>query len=183
MECTICGIAPVRVQFDGQPFCMDCYNAAMAEEFGVDLPKLPTTFSVDDENGIHRIFEVERRIMGTGILLTARERWEHCYEFAVDGELVADQHTLFNQLKEKTKRGLSKTYLETGEYPSGEPYITVKGDHLKGVLSYSETNSEAPLVIIDGKPYTWKEVGRLLQAFEGFQVKIEMKDLADEWEE
>ncbi|WP_432356989.1 DUF7713 domain-containing protein [Sporosarcina sp. UB5] len=170
----------MRVQFSWQSLCMECCNAAMAEEFGVDLPKLPKTFSADDENGVQRIFEVERRVLGTAILLTARERWEHGYEFAVDGELVADQLTLFDQLKEKTKRGLSKTYLENGEFPSGEPYITVKGDHLKGVLSYSETNSEEPLVIIDGKPYTWKEVGRLLQAFEGFQVKIEMKDLADE---
>lgn len=33
MECTICGIAPVRVQFSGQPLCMDCYNAAMADEW------------------------------------------------------------------------------------------------------------------------------------------------------
>ncbi|MCM3709205.1 hypothetical protein M3191_01480 [Sporosarcina luteola] len=115
-------------------------------------------------------------------MLTTRERWEHGYEFAVDGELVADLHTLFDQLKEKTKR-LSKTYLETGECPSGEPYISVKGEHLKGVLSYIETNSEAPIVILDGKPYTWKEVGRLLQAFGGYQVKIEMKDLADEWDE
>ncbi|GEN81830.1 hypothetical protein SLU01_01420 [Sporosarcina luteola] len=183
MECTICGNTPVRVQFDGQPLCIDCYNAMMAEEFGVDLPKLPKTFSVDDVNGVQRIFEVERRVMATAIVLTARERWEHGYEFEVDGELVADQHTLFDQLKEKTKRGLSKTYLESGEYPSGAPYISVKGNHLKGVLSYNETDSEAPLVIIDGKPYTWEEVGRLLQAFEGFQVKIEMKDLADEWDD
>ena len=39
MECTICGNTPMRVQFDGQPLCIDYYNAAMAEEFGVDLPK------------------------------------------------------------------------------------------------------------------------------------------------
>ncbi|WP_339251745.1 hypothetical protein NSQ43_15790 [Sporosarcina sp. FSL W8-0480] len=183
MGCTICGISPVRVQFDGKPLCMDCYNAWMAEEFGVDLPKLPKTFSVDDENGVQRIFEVERQITGTAILLTARERWEHGYEFAVDGELIADQHALFDQLKEKTERGLSKTYLEKGEFPGGGPYISVKGYHLKGLLSYNENESEAPLVIIDGKPYTWEEVGHLLRAFEGFQVKIEMKDLADEWDE
>ena len=138
----------------------------MVEEFGVNLPKLPKTSSVDDVNGVQHIFEVERRILGTAIVLTPRERWQHGYEFAVDGELVANQHILFDQLKEKTKRGLSKTYLETGEYPSGQPYITVKDDQMKGVLSYSETDSEASLVIIDGKPYTWKEVGRLLQTFD-----------------
>ena len=125
MACSICGSDSVRVQFDGQPLCMDCYNAAMAAEFGVDLPKLPITFSVDDINGVQRIFEVERQITGTVILLTARERWEHSYEFAVDGELIADQHALFDQLKDKTKQGLSKTYLETGKFPSDEPYTIV----------------------------------------------------------
>lgn len=46
MEWTIYGIGPARVQLDGHPLCMACYNATMAEEFGVDLPKLPKTFSV-----------------------------------------------------------------------------------------------------------------------------------------
>ncbi|WP_450097597.1 DUF7685 domain-containing protein [Sporosarcina saromensis] len=45
MECTICGNSPSRVQFNGQPLCMDCYNAMMAKEFGVDLPTLPKTDS------------------------------------------------------------------------------------------------------------------------------------------
>ncbi|WP_252502034.1 hypothetical protein [Sporosarcina sp. Marseille-Q4943] len=78
---------------------MDCNNTVMAEEFGVDLPKLPKTFSADDINGVQRIFEVERRVTGTIILLTARERWEHGNEFAMDGELLANHHSLFDQLK------------------------------------------------------------------------------------
>ncbi|WP_301107721.1 hypothetical protein [Sporosarcina sp.] len=182
MKCTICGIDAVHVQYDGQPLCMDCYNAIMAEKLDVDLPELPNTFSVADTNDTQRIFEVERLLMGTAILLTARERWEHGYEFAVDGELDADQHILFDKLKAKTKRGLLKTYLKTGKYSNGQPYTAVKEHHLKGVLSYNETDSEAPLVIIDGKPYNWEEVGGLLMAFEGFQVKIEMKELAEEYD-
>ncbi|MHC8514282.1 DUF7686 domain-containing protein [Sporosarcina sp. ITBMC105] len=183
MKCTICGNSPSCVQFNGQPFCMDCYNAMMAKEFGVDLPTLPKTFSMDDVNGVQRIFEVERQVMSTAIVLTARERWEHGYEFAVDGELQADQHALFDRLKEKTKHGLSETYVETVQFPNGRPYTSVKGNQLKGVLSYHETDSEGPLVIIDGKPFTWIEVGHLLQAFEGFQVKIDMKDITDAWDE
>ncbi|PIC63516.1 hypothetical protein CSV79_11600 [Sporosarcina sp. P13] len=154
----------------------------MAEELGLELPQLPKTFVADDVNGVKHIFEVERQITGTAILLTAHERWEQGYEFAVDGELDDDQHKLFKQLIEKTTRGLSETYLETGKFPTDEPYTYVKQNHLKGVLTYDSINSEAPLVIIDGKPYTWDEVGRMLQAFEGFQVKMVMKDLADELE-
>jgi len=154
----------------------------MATKLGIELPELSKTFIADDANGVKRIFEVERQITGTAILLTARERWELGYEFAVYGELDIDQHNLFKQLIEKTTRGLSETYLEKGKFPSGESYTYVKQDHLKGVLTYDSANPEAPLVIIDGKPYTWNEVGHLLQAFEGFQVKMVMKDLADELE-
>ncbi|WP_317645416.1 hypothetical protein [Sporosarcina sp. GW1-11] len=161
---------------------MDCYNTVMAEELGIELPQLPKTFVADDANGVKRIFEVEQQITGTAILLTARERWEQGYEFAVDGEPDTNQHKLFKQLREKTTRGLSETYLETGKFSTAEPYTYVKQNHLKGVLAYDSANSETPLAIIDGKPYTWDEVGRMLQAFEGFQVKIAMKDLADELE-
>ena len=182
MKCEICSIDKVRVRFGNQSLCMDCYNTMMATKLGIELPELSKTFIADDANGVKRIFEVERQITGTAILLTARERWELGYEFAVYGELDIDQHNLFKQLIEKTTRGLSETYLEKGKFPSGESYTYVKQDHLKGVLTYDSANPEAPLVIIDGKPYTWNEVGHLLQAFEGFQVKMVMKDLADELE-
>ena len=182
MKCEICSTVTVRVRFGNQSLCMDCYNALMAAEFGIELPELSKTFVANDANGVKRIFEVKRQLTGAAILLTARERWEHGYEFAVDGELDVDQHKLFEQLRGKTTRGISETYLGKGKFPSGEPYTYVKQHHLKGVLSYDSDNPEGPLVIIDGKPYTWNEVGHLLQAFEGFQVKMMMKDLADELE-
>ncbi|ARD48864.1 hypothetical protein [Sporosarcina sp. P33] len=182
MKCEQCSTDKVHVQFGNQPLCMDCYNSMMAAELGIELPELPITFIADDANGVMRIFEVERMIMGTTILLTAHERREQGYEFAVDGQLDDDQHKLFKQLIEKTTRGLSETYLATGKFPSGEPYTYIKQNHLKGVLSYDSDNCDTPLVIIDGKPYTWNEVGRLLQAFEGFQVKMVMKELADDFE-
>jgi hypothetical protein len=37
-----------------------------------------------------------------------------------------------------------------------------------------------PLLIIEGKPYTWERFGKMLTAFEGFQFKIEIKDRAEE---
>lgn len=61
---------------------------------------------------------------------------------------------LCDKLKEKTKRGVSKTYLEIGMFPSGEPYTSAIDDYLKGVLSYNDSDSQTPLVIIDGRPYT-----------------------------
>lgn len=58
----------------------------------------------------------------------------------MEGELDSGQHELFDRLKDKTKRYLSETHLETGVFPTGEPYKSVKDKHLKGVLTYDSAN-------------------------------------------
>lgn len=179
MKCMICNSRSVRVQLNNQPLCMDCYNALMAKEFDVDLPALPKTFSATDSHGVKHMFDIERHITGTAILLTATEQRTHGYEFSVDGPLDADQNLLFKQLKEKTQQNVLKTYLDKGVFPDGTSYTYIKDDQLKGMLDYDETDSGLPLVIIDGKPYTWEEVGRFVQAFEGFHISIVMTDAAD----
>ncbi|PIC90900.1 hypothetical protein CSV71_02260 [Sporosarcina sp. P21c] len=143
MKCEICSTDTVRVRFENQSLCMDGYNTVMATKLGIELPELSKTFDANDVDGVKRIIEVERQITGTAILLTARERWEQGYEFAVDGELDVDQHNLFKQLIEKTTRGLSENYLEKGEFPSGESYTYVKQHHLKGVLAYDSANPQS----------------------------------------
>ncbi|MGH2317027.1 DUF7713 domain-containing protein [Planococcus sp. SE5232] len=43
---------------------------------------------------------------------------------------------------------------------------------------------DVPLLVVDGKSYTWEEIGKMLMAYEGFQFKLEMMDLHEEieWE-
>jgi len=38
------------------------------------------------------------------------------------------------------------------------------------------------LLVVDGKPYKWEEIGKILMSYEGFQVKIEAVDISDEFE-
>lgn len=45
---------------------------------------------------------------------------------------------------------------------------------------HAETSDGSPLVIIDGKPFTWEEVGKMLMAYEGFQIKVKMYDITDD---
>ena len=42
------------------------------------------------------------------------------------------------------------------------------------------TDGDAPLLAIDGKPVTWDEFGRLLSSFEGWQFKLEIYEPSDE---
>lgn len=37
-----------------------------------------------------------------------------------------------------------------------------------------------PVLIVDGKPYTWEEIGKIVMSYEGFQLMIEAVDISDE---
>lgn len=56
----------------------------------------------------------------------------------------------------------------------------LKEDIIVGRLDYDETNENTPLVIIDGKPYTWEQLGEMIGAFEGFQIQVKMADMMDD---
>jgi hypothetical protein len=37
-----------------------------------------------------------------------------------------------------------------------------------------------PLVVVDGREITWEEFGRMLMTFEGWQFKLEIRDISEE---
>ena len=37
-----------------------------------------------------------------------------------------------------------------------------------------------PMVVIDGREISWDELGRIVAAFEGWQFKLEFRDLSEE---
>jgi len=39
-----------------------------------------------------------------------------------------------------------------------------------------ETDGATPLLVVDGKPYSWDEVGRMLMTFEGFTLHARVED-------
>jgi hypothetical protein len=38
------------------------------------------------------------------------------------------------------------------------------------------TNGRTPLLVIDGRPFTWDEVGKMLMTFEGFTLDARIED-------
>ena len=159
--------------------CANCFNALMAEELDIDVEQLIESFSLKDYQGISRIFYVERLIHATGIYLEARENKELGYKFAVHGELNCNQQLLLNKLIEKTQKGIGKQQVETKVFPNGQIYNSIINDQIIGLIECDEISDDTPLVMIDGKPFTWEEVGRMLMTYEGFQVKIVMFDITD----
>ncbi|MBB6446744.1 hypothetical protein HNR53_003408 [Bacillus benzoevorans] len=152
----------------------------MAAELEIDLEPLIETFSLKDYQGINRTFIVKRRIDPEGIFLEAAENIEFGYAFAVHGELHSNQTDLLNKLMAKTRKGLTEQQVERGVFPNGQEYNTIIHDEFIGFIEYDESSDGTPLIIIDGKPFTWEKVGKMLMTYEGFQIKVRMYDMTDD---
>jgi hypothetical protein len=135
-----------------------------------------------DVQGIHRTFYVERRIDPMGIFLEAVENIEFGYKFAVHGELNTNQVELVNRLIEKTRKGQGKQHVTRNVFPNGQAYNSIMNGQLSGLIDYDENSDGSPLILIDGRPFTWEEVGKMLMTYEGFQIKIQMYDVTDDIE-
>ncbi|WP_462410369.1 DUF7686 domain-containing protein [Neobacillus sp. Marseille-QA0830] len=185
--CERCELAEAKIVLGMESIsmhlCSNCYNELMAEELDMKLEQLPDTFSWKDAQGMSRTFHVDRRIHPNGVYLEAAEANEFGYRFAVHGELDCDQLDLFTKLMAKTRKGLAKQHVGTNVYPNGHAYYSMIGDQIIGYIEHDETSDGTPLVIIDGKPFTWEEVGKMIMSYEGFRMKIKMYDITDDVDE
>lgn len=188
-HCEVCGTEEVKVRFevggDSMQLCMDCHNEMMAAELGIILEPIRKSFTLDDHSGVERLFTVERRIHYNGIFIEAMEDKEFGYRFAVHGELNTHQTSLMERLIEKTKKGISGKQVKTEYLPNGVGHHIVVNDQFDGVIEYDSESEHTPLILIDGNPYSWDEVGKMLMTYEGFAIKVKVYEMADdeEWEE
>ncbi|MCE4554246.1 DUF7713 domain-containing protein [Roseateles cellulosilyticus] len=52
---------------------------------------------------------------------------------------------------------------------------------LRGTIgSDPDDDQRVPMVVIDGREISWDELGRMVSAFEGWQFKLEFRDLSEE---
>jgi hypothetical protein len=163
-------------------FCLSCYNKQMETELNMKLAQQPDSFSVNDHNGKSRSFHVQVKLDSIGIFMEAVEKVDNGYLFGVHGERACNQAELFAKLVDKVKRGIQTTYVTERRTPDGYQIQTIKDDQVVGRLDYDPLNEDGPLVVIDGKPYTWEQLGRLVRQFEGFQVQMKFFDGTEEVE-
>ncbi|WP_041822519.1 DUF7686 domain-containing protein [Alkalihalophilus pseudofirmus] len=160
--------------------CGSCFNEMMSEEVGVELKTIPAAISLYDFNGSRRNFILQQRLYPNGIFLEASEDRDYGYQFAVHGELDCDQTELLEKLREKVKSGVSKQFIKAGQFPNGQAYISIINDEFVGLVDHDENSQAAPMIVIDGQPYTWEEVGEMVKSFEGFQVQMKFFDMTDD---
>ena len=75
------------------------------------------------------------------------------------------------------RRALALTHLDDSDHG---PYVNDRLI-LRGTVD-SNPNEEhrVPMVVIDGREISWDDFGRVVSAFEGWQFKLEFRDLSEE---
>lgn len=182
--CKECGNDHGKIHLSGEiqegVYCPDCFNEMIAADMDLKLEKYLDSISVQDGQGINRIFTIEKIVMPGFVSIEATEAKKDGYKFSVLGEFHCDQKKLFQKLVEKVKRGIANTYVKEEITMNGQRFLTMIGDEIIGRIDWNE-NAETPMLNIDGKPYTWEEIGKMMMSNEGFQFRLEILDVSEEF--
>jgi hypothetical protein len=158
--------------------CDRCFNEELAQRLGVDFDNTPIApIVVTDVDGVRHRFEIRSMLVGTGHAMYAREVGQReargGYRFAILGDREADAQDLFTRLRERIRHGLSVRHVQETE----QGWQLTQAHRLSGVIEWDpETEGALPLLIVDGRPFTWDQIGRMLMTFEGFTLNAIVED-------
>ena len=162
--------------------CGRCFNTAAASRLGLndfEHIELEPVCMVDARGGSHE-FHFRTRLFGPGMALEAFELRDGCpagYRFQVIGEPQDDRLVLLGRLISRMRRTLALTHLEDTDHgPQVSDRLIVRGT----VDSDPDEDERVPLVVVDGREISWAELGRMVAAFEGWQFRLEFRDLSDD---
>ena len=179
-RCGSCGVAiesfeAINVVGVGER-CYSCFNRE-ADRLGVrfdDTPLQPIV--VADPEGVSHTFEIRSRLVATGHAMEALERTNNGqsgYRFEVLGDHEIDAWALFQSLYAKMRREIATRHVERKELG----WQITSAQRLVGRIEWDpNTDGGVPLLVVDGKAFTWDQVGRMLITFEGFTLDAHMED-------
>jgi len=172
---------------DGPVFlCSKCYNQRAAEYAGLDFTHVsfePITCA--DVDGQDHVFHITTHLYGDRVSMEAVEEVAdddvEAYRFCMVGGAEGGEQNLFNMLAKlvaRVKRGLSRKHVEAGY--GGRNQITSDGIVRGHITSDVNELIHSPVVVIDGKEFSWKELGEMVMAYEGFNFRLDMIDRSEE---
>ncbi len=162
--------------------CGQCFNAEGARLGGLiefEDAKFEPVSLVDCTGKAHE-FHFRTRLFGPGVALDAfelRDGYPAGYRFQTIGDPADDLLALLGRLIEKMRRALSIKHVESGELG-----LQIADEQVvRGLIEWDDAHDgRVPLVVVDGREITWEEFGRMLMAFEGWQFKLEIRDMSEE---
>jgi len=158
--------------------CCRCFNEELAERLGVDFDNTPIApIVVTDVDGVRHRFEIRSMLVGTGHAMYAREVRKRGarggYRFEILGDFETDARDLFELLRERIRQGLSVRHVEKTEHG----WQLTQALRLSGIIEGDpETEGALPLLIVDGRTFTWDQIGRMMMTFEGFTLNATVAD-------
>ena len=158
--------------------CYRCFNDEAAERLGVDFDNTPIPpLVVTAVDGLRHRFAIRSMLVSTGHAMYAREVRQRDarggYQFAILGDHEADARQLFALLRERIRQGLSVRHVRETEHG----WQLTKAHRLSGVIEWDpEAECALPLLIVDGRTFTWDQIGRMLMTFEGFTLNVTVED-------
>ena len=175
-KCVRCEKREAYIQTGEAWICGDCYNKEMSVELGVKAESHPKAIVIHDSEGEPHMFGLKKRLDPEGIFMEAEELDRDGYQFELKGDLHGDQGELLLRLFGKIEQGMAERFIQDGH---------LADNRLAGRIGYDQEREGLPLIIVDGKAYSWEAIGRMLESYEGFQLKLEMIDPTDEvrWDE
>lgn len=161
----------IRGSKDTINLCHDCNNKRMVKKYGVDLMELQKmAFIMEDNSGQDHLFRVRKMLKPRSIIIEAQEFIDgeiQGYNFEVAGDLYCDQVSLEKELYEKVQDGLLNKLVDRD--------IDLHNNKIIGMISYDENVEDVPLVIINGKEYSWQKFGEMMMSYEGWHFKLELE--------
>jgi hypothetical protein len=179
-DCDIISYGSVEKGY--RELCTRCFNTEVAESDGlIEFEHVDfTPIDLTDCDGKTHHFHFRTRLFGPGVALDAleiRDGQPDGYQFQVIGEPEGDLLALLARLIEKIRRALSVKHIREGE-------LGVQiADHqvVRGRIEWDAAeDGRVPIVVIDGREFTWDEFGRMVMSFEGWQFKLEIRDKSEE---
>ena len=160
--------------------CTRCFNGEVASALSLDRfenVRLHPVVMTDCAGERHE-FHFQWRLLGSmGVLdafeLTAGEPGG--YQFQIIGEPDDDPLALLGRLIERMRRSLSVKHLVRSEHGRQIADLTVCGR----IDWDGSQDGRIPMLVIDGQELSWRELGRMLMTFEGWQFRLTIFDRSD----
>ena len=165
-----------EVREDG-PRCYSCFNRETADRVGVDFvePQFQPLV-LEDAEGARHTFKFRSMLVPTGHEIEVLEITGDAragYRFAVLGDFEADAWELFQLLYAKMRHEVATRHVHRTEFG----WQLTSDRRLVGRIEWDpDSDVRLPLVVIDGKAFTWEHVGHMLMTFEGFILEARIKD-------
>jgi hypothetical protein len=181
IRCGVCGKPlesgeTIHVAEQG-PRCYRCFNRETADRLGIDFnePEFQPVV-LEDADGAPHTFKSRSMLVPTGHEMEALEVIDEPhpgYRFAILGDFEADPWELFQRLYAKMRTEITRRYVHRTEFG----WQLTEDERLVGRIEWDpSSDARLPLVVIDGKPFTWEQVGHMLMTFEGFTLEARIKD-------